>query len=381
MMKWNYEKGSFRGRIILKGKNTLLNRLDFFRLIPGTGKRAVTPGTVQYVGVKRSERVEIDAVYYNRDSSTFTTVLDLDDIDLKVSEGGVTWINFSGVHDLEIIKKAGEKFGISSLTLEDIANTTQRTRVDLQDNYIFFVTKVVNPEGKGASSSLQQLSIIMGDGFLLTFFEERHEFLDPLVERIKNGMGMVRKLGSDYLMFAILNISLENYFFVIQSIAEMTEDIEIRVLENETDVSEHELYRLRRRLIFLIKPTLPLKEGIFRVMRSGHRLINFRTLEFYNELHDQASHLNETLESLKEIVVGLFDLYFSMISSRTNRIMKVLTVFASIFIPLTFLAGVYGMNFKYIPELGLTYGYFMFWGIVIVMIGIMVTIFRKMKVF
>jgi len=362
-------------------KQNVFNRIGFSKLIPGIGKRALTPGTVQYVGVKRLEKVEIDVVEYSPDFYKREKIGSIDELEVHSENDCVTWVNFTGVHDLDIVKRTGEKFGIRSLTLEDITNTTQRTRVDFQRDYVFFVMKAIGVEVNEGGLSMQQLSIVLGKNFVLTFFEEPHDFLEPLVKRIENSMGKIRILGSDYLMFAIMNIVLENYFFAIQKIAEITENIEIGILEDERAVSEHELYRIRRRLIFMVKPSFPLKEGIYKLLKSEHSVINTNTSDFFNELYDQASHLNETLSSLNEIVAGLFDFYFSVISNRTNRIMKVLTVFASIFIPLTFLAGVYGMNFKYIPELGLDYGYFIFWGISVFMVIVMVFIFRKLKIF
>ncbi|HEY3388852.1 MAG TPA: magnesium/cobalt transporter CorA, partial [Prolixibacteraceae bacterium] len=282
-------------------------------------------------------------------------------------------------HNSEILNEIGKQFNIISLDLEDIANTTQRPRIEEREDYIFMVFKVIQLEQESREVNIEQVSIILGSSYVITFHETTPLVFETLQSRILTGMGRVRKMKSDYLVFAITDIIIDQYFTLIEAIGETIEETEEELITSPGQASQEAIYKLKRRLGYVKKSIWPAREVLNQLQHSDHPLINEETKIYFRNIYDHTIQIIETLESLRDLTSGMMDLYLSTVSYKMNEIMKVLTIFSTIFIPLTFFAGVYGMNFKYLPELEWKSGYFIFWGIMIVITIIMLAFFRRKK--
>jgi len=288
----------------------------------------------------------------------------------------VSWIDVVGLHRTEALEAIGRAFGIHPLVLEDIANVHQRPKGEYYDEYIFVALKMLRYE-QGLKA--QHISLVLGRNFLLTFQEGEGDVFDPVRERIRKNRGQVRKKGADYLLYCLLDVVVDHYFLVLEGIGEEIELLEGEVLENPSSATVRALHRVRRDLIELRKAVWPPREVVNALHRESHDLIEKDTLLYLRDLYDHTIQVLETVESLREMVTGVLDVYLSSMSQRTNEIMKVLTIIATIFIPLTFIVGIYGMNFQYMPELNWRFGYFGVLGLMGLVAGLMVLYFRRKK--
>ena len=265
------------------------------------------------------------------------------------------------------------------MDLEDIANTTQRPRIEERDDYIFLIFKLLQLDPETREVSVEQISLILGDGFVISFHELHPKVLETLQNRIRSSKGRVRKKESDYLLFTITDIIIDQYFTLLEDIGETIEAIEENLVVSSGEGSQESIYRLKRRLGYIQKTIWPSRDVVNILYQSDHHLINAGTNIYFHNSYDHTIQIIETLESLRDVTSGMMDLYLSTVSFKMNEIMKVLTIFSTIFIPLTFFAGVYGMNFKHLPETEWYYGYFIFWAVMIIIILIMLAWFRRKK--
>ena len=340
-------------------------------------KVALPPGTVEYVGERKAKRVKI-------------TVFDFDDSHLEEKElgsidecfpyrdtPGVSWINIDGLHDTEGLKRLGEHFGLHPLVLEDIVNTHQRPKVEDHQDHLFIVLKMLEyPEGQ-TEVIADQISMIVGPTYLLSFQEEEGDVWDPVRERIRGGAGRLRKSGTDYLAYALIDAILDHYFIVLERIGDEIEKVADELAVRPSSETLRTIHELKREMIFLRKLIWPTREVTGILERAEPGLIKKTTAVYLRDVYDHSVQLIEAVESYRDLISGMQDLYLSSMSNKMNAVMKILTIFATIFAPITFLAGVYGMNFKYFPELGWKLGYPLFWA---VSLGVSLTcllIFRK----
>jgi magnesium transporter len=360
-------------------KRSFLKSLSISNLIPRSGKPASIPGTVKYIGKTREAPVRLHIMNYNE---TDLAEKDLDSIEKSLPfelSPAVTWLNITGVHDEKIIDGMGEIFKIHPLVLEDIANTTQRPKVEEYDDYLFVILKMAYFNEDSDETILEQVSLIVGKDYVITLQEKEGDILDSLRERIRSNKGKIRKLGSDFLMYGIIDSIVDYYFTVLERIGEKMEDLEDQLLLSANQELLNKIYSIRQELVYLRKSIWPLREVVSMLQRDDYGLIGDNTQVYLRDVYDHTIQVVETLETFRETASGMLELYLSTVSNKMNEVMKVLTIFAAIFIPLTFLAGVYGMNFHYMPELSWKFSYPIWWIISVTLVVGMLFYFKKKK--
>ncbi|MBI4845128.1 MAG: magnesium/cobalt transporter CorA [Candidatus Omnitrophica bacterium] len=322
------------------------------------------PGTLIYEGKIRPEDVKITIFDYSENEFQEKTVKSAEECVPFKNKPTVTWINIDGIHRIDILQQLSQSYGLHHLVLEDILNINQRPKIEDMETYIYLCAKMLSYDEKTKEISEEQVSILFGSNFLITFQEEKPgDVFDITRERIRNNKGKIRKMGPDYLAYALLDAIVDNYFIIMENISERVESLEEELVENPVPTTLHQLNGLKRNIIFLRKSIWPLREVLSGITRSGSTLIQENTLIYFNNVYDHTIQVIDTIEAFRDIVSGMLDIYLSSLSNRLNQIMKVLTVIATIFMPLTFIAGIYGMNFNTsassinMPELNWRFGY------------------------
>ncbi|MGD9898851.1 MAG: magnesium/cobalt transporter CorA [Calditrichaceae bacterium] len=342
-------------------------------------KIGLPPGTMVFVGDKKVENVSISVIDYNQDHYEARQLLKIEEAFPFKKTPTVSWLNINGLHDIEILEKIGSHYDIHPLILEDILNTDQRPKVEVFENYIFIVLKMITYNAVKEDVLIEQVSLLIGDNFVITFQEFEGDLFQPVRERIEGGKGRLRKSGPDYLMYAIMDVLIDNYFFVLEQLGETVENLEEKVLLEPSQLIIHDIQRMKRELIFLRKSVWPLREVISNLIREDSVLIKSTTDPFLRDLYDHTIQVVDTVETFRDMVSGILDIYLSSISNKMNEVMKVLTIIATIFIPLTFFAGIYGMNFEFMPELHFRWAYPALWGAMLTIAIIMVAYFRRKR--
>ena len=340
-------------------------------------KIGLPPGTMVYVGEKKVEKIHISVLDYDHDNCETRDLETIEEVFPYMDTPTVSWININGLHEVEVLEKIGSHFKIHPLVMEDILNTDQRPKIDMYDEYLFIVVKMLSKHDD--VPMIEQVSIIMGPNFVITFQEHEGDVFGPLRERIKNGKGRVRKFGADYLTFAIIDILVDNYFLVLEKIGESVEKLEGEVIDNPQPSLSHDIHMLKQELIFLRRSIWPLREVISTLTREEIPLMSDSIIPYIRDLYDHTIQVIDTIETFRDMVSGILDVYLSSVSNRMNEVMKVLTIIATIFIPLTFIAGIYGMNFEFMPELKLRFGYPLILLVMFAILVVMVYFFRRKK--
>lgn len=319
-------------------------------------KAGLSPGSMVHIGESRQAAPRIEVIEYDPEAVAVSHP-DLEKVcPLLPPQGKVSWVNLEGVGRVELLKRLGDCYGIHPLVLEDIANTDQRPKAEEYDNYLFVVLKMLTPLAAGASS--EQVSLVLGDGWLLTFQEGLDgDPFNPVRERLKNAKGRGRSQGADFLAYSLMDVIIDNYFLVLEQVADRIETMEEELMRDPSQRTLAEIYRLKRELLFIHKAIWPLREVINSMIRRESALIKEPTLIYLRDLYDHTIQVIETVETLRDMLSGMLDIYLSSVSNRMNAVIKVLTIIATIFMPLTFIVGLYGMNFKYMPELEWRWGY------------------------
>jgi len=339
----------------------------------------MSPGTLHLEGEPRTGPVRITVIDYDADHHEERTVGDIAECFPYRDTGTVTWINIDGLANTEVIEKIGHCFSIHPLTLEDLLNTDQRPKMVDMETYLYLSLKMLSMRKESFEIKVEHVSMIVGPNYLISFQEDVGDVFDPVRERIRREGGRVRKLGPDYLAYALIDDIVDNYFIVMEKIEERVEDLEEELVVSATRESVWKINRLKKDMIFLRKAVWPLREVITGLERVESPLIRESTHIYLRDVYDHTIQVIDTLETLRDMVSGMLDIYLSSLSYKMNEIMKVLTLIATIFIPLTFVAGVYGMNFQYMPELTWEYGYITIWGVMILMVLLMLFYFRKQQ--
>lgn len=290
----------------------------------------------------------------------------------------VTWINIDGVHDFKLIEKIGSHFKIHHLLIEDIMNTGQRPKMEDFEDYIFIILKMLDYDKALDVVDVEQVSLIMGDNYVISFQEKKGDVFDSIRERIRSSKGRIRNRGTDYLVYAIMDTIVDNYFVILEELSGRTEEIEEELLQSPTSETLQIIHATKREVVYLRKSVWPLREVLNNMDRIETPLIDESTNIYFRDVYDHTIQVVDVVESVRDMVGGMMDIYLSSVSNRMNEVMKVLTIFASIFIPLTFVAGVYGMNFRYMPELDWKWGYFSTLGFMVV-IGVTMLFYFKRK--
>ncbi len=316
-----------------------------------------SPGTVSYVGRERTGPVTITRIRYSPTGYEEPKVVSAAECVPEANPSGVTWYTIDGVHDVEILRTLGENFRLHPLVVEDIANTSQRPKLELFDDYFFVALKMITYNQQRRVVDAEHSSVIFGKGWVLSFLEDAGDVFEPVRARIQSGKGRIRRLGSDYLAYALIDAVVDCYFQVLEQVGEDIEQVEEEVVSDAKPSTLRSVHGLKRELIFLRRSVWPMREIANSLIRDESPLIAHETRIFLRDLYDHTIHTIDTIETMRDIVSGMLDVYLSSVSNRMNQVMKLLTVMSSIFIPLTFVAGIYGMNFEYMPELHWLWGY------------------------
>jgi magnesium transporter len=291
----------------------------------------------------------------------------------------VSWIDVTGVHDVDLVARVGEILGIHPLVLEDIVNTHQRPKAEVYDRHLFVVLKMIRYDVEESRVDAEQVSLILGSHYVVTFQERPGDVFEPIRERIRTGKGRVRKSGPDYLAYALMDVVVDHYFLTLEALEDQLEDLEEALLDHPGPELLQTIHDLKRVMITLRKGVWPLRELALSLERSESELIAPTTRPYLRDVYDHSIQVIDTVETFRDVLSGYLDIYLTSVSNRMNEIMKVLTIMASIFIPLTFIAGMYGMNFEYMPELRWRWAYPTLWGVMAALGGGMVYLFRRKR--
>lgn len=335
------------------------------------------PGTLTYTGELKQDKQNISLIKYDPKEYDSTDDLSVETIASDVEPEKVNWINIDSLHDVNTIEKLGTQFNIHNLVLEDVLNTEHLPKFENFDDYIFFTLKMLQINDDNTINT-ENISFVIGKNYLLSFQEKRGDLFNPVRERIKEGKGKARGRKSDYLFYLLVDKIVDNYFIVLETIRESIENIEDELINNPKRNLLNEIHALKRLFIFVQRSIFPLREALNKLMKEESALVQKSTITYLNDIYDHILHLIDVYNSSRDTIMNLVELNMSNMNTSMNNIMKTLTVVASIFIPLTFLAGIYGMNFEYMPELGWKWAYP---GLLIIMatLGIGMYLFMKRK--
>lgn len=342
-------------------------------------KTGLAPGTVVYVGDKAESDLFIEVFDYDKDTLEEKELSNIEEaFEYKTSQP-VTWININGLNHTDAIEKIGKHYSIHPLILEDIANTQQRPKIDEYEDYLFVVLKMLYFD-KDEKLCIEHISFVLGKNYVVSFQESSGDVFDGIRERLRTGKGRVRSMGSDYLLYVLMDAAVDNYFNLIEVMGDKIEELEDTLFEKKpNDTITYEIQDLKREILKIRRAVFPLREVVNRIEKSDNPLISEKTQHYLRDLYDHIIQVSENVDIYREMIWGLMDMYMTTISNKMNEVMKVLTIMATIFIPLTFIAGIYGMNFENIPELKFKYGYHVLWGVMLVIFVGMLYYFKRRK--
>jgi magnesium transporter len=342
-------------------------------------KAGLPPGTLVHIGEKRTEAVHISYMDYDEQSFQEQQGVSVEECLPFKDTPTITWINIDGIDEIPIIEKIGRAYDLHPLILEDIVTAGQRPKFDNHERYAYIVLKMLSYQLAGDTIESEQISIVFGANFVLSFQEKVGDVFDPIRDRIRFAKGRVRKMGADYLAYSLLDAIVDSYFGILEKIGERIENLEDELIERPTERILRQIHALKREMMSLRRSVWPLRELLSAILRDESPLICRQTHIYLRDVYDHTIQIIDTIESFRDIVAGMLDIYLSSISNRMNAVMKVLTIIATIFIPLTFVAGVYGMNFRYMPELEWRWGYPASLLLMLAIVAVMLVYFRRKK--
>lgn len=345
-----------------------------------SAKAGLPPGSLVHIGAERTDKITIELLDYTPTDASRLNIESVEELKRCLNTDSVSWVNVNGVHDPKLVASIGKIYGIHELVLEDVLNTEHQPKVEPFDTYVFFTMKMMSYNDNGALEK-EQLSIIFSNAFVLCFQEKKGDVFDPLRERILKSSGIIRKKGNDYLVYRLIDTVVDNYFFIVEQIEEKLEDLEEGILLNIDIDHTLEIQRLKREILLLKRSLLPLRDAVSSLEKGFSEIIEPENDKYFHDVYDHLIQIQESLESNREVLSSLMDLQLANMSNRMNEVMRVLTVIATIFIPLTFVAGIYGMNFQYMPELQWKYGYAGVWGFMFLIFAGMLYFFKRKKWF
>lgn len=344
-----------------------------------SAKTGLPPGALIHIGRQHAEKAKITLCEYDESRFQEREISTLEGILPPPAGAAVTWIHIDGLQEIRLLEQMGGNFRLHPLTLEDILNTEQRPKSEDHGDYLYIVLRLFH-EGDDGSLIPEQVSIVLGANWLISLQEKEGNLIAPVRERLRNEKGRLRKAaGADYLAHALLDAIVDSYFVILDKFEEKIEHLEDALIGRPSPQTLRAIQALKREIILLRKSVWPLREMVGGLARSDSPLIREQSVIYFRDIYDHAVQVIDTIETYRDMLSGMLDIYLSSISNRMNEIMKVLTIIATIFMPLTFLAGIYGMNFKYMPELEWRWGYFAIWGVMIIIAIFMLIYFRRKK--
>ncbi len=370
------------GTATLQALNGALHPLRAARVVGRLVHRAPTrpgapPGALEHAGPRRVDTVRLRLMEYDADQLREEDLSDLGPA-LAVRDGSlVGWVNVDGLHDAEVLGRLRDHFGLHPLVMEDVVHLGQRAKLEEYDGFLFLVLPMLHFDDRHQTVEVEQLSLVLGPTWVLTFQERVGDVFEPVRERLRASHGRIRQRGADYLAYALVDAVVDRYFHILERLGDLAEALEEEVVGDPAPQILKRVNHLRRELLLVRKSVWPLREATNQLARTESELVSESTQVFVRDVHDHAVRVIETVETLRDLVAGMAELYLFGVGQRTNEVMKVLTIMASIFIPLTFLVGVYGMNFEFMPELGISWAYPALWGVMLGMAGLMLWYFRR----
>ncbi len=354
-----------------------LSKIYTSRKVSKSKTAGLPPGQIIYLGEQLTNKSVIELISYNSHEIDDIFSDKAEDILKQIKPENINWLNIDGLHNTPLIEATGNFFNINPMTLEDILNPDQRPKIDDYDDYLYFTLKTLNSL-KQNDIIYEQISFVLGKNFLISFQEKEGDLFEGLRHRLKNDPNSkARKRGSDYLFYRLIDTIVDSYYLILENLGDRIEILEDEVYVNPTHKTLKQIQALKKELIYLRKTVYPIREAISKVMKNEHHIIKKETVRFFTDVYDHSIHVIETLETYRDLTTGLMDMYMTSVSNKMNEVMKVLTVIATIFIPLTFIAGVYGMNFEYMPELSWRYGYAGVWAIMLLCLLGMIFYFKR----
>ncbi len=327
--------------------------------------------------IPKSDQSSIKFICYDEGYFEEKDLTNLDNLKDMISPNRINWINIVGSHNLDL-KILETDFNIHPLIVEDIHSTNQRLKIDPFPDYLFIVLNAIN-RCENEVLELEQVSIILGKNFVFSFQEFHPDQYTQIQERIKQSRGRIRRYGVDYLVYVLFDVLVDNYFIILEEFGDKLEELQENLVQNPTNETLEEIYDFKKKILKIRKATWPLREVISQLSKRDSEFITESSIIYFRDVNDHIFHIIDTIETYREMASGLIDLFMSSISNRMNEIMKVLTIIATIFIPLTFIAGLYGMNFQFMPELAWKWGYLTIISVMFVIAIGMVIFFRRKK--
>ncbi len=342
-------------------------------------KAGLPPGTLVHIGEKRAEAVHLAYMDYDEQHFQEKQGVSVEECLSFKDTATTTWINIDGIDEIPIIEKIGKAYDLHPLILEDIVTAGQRPKFDMYDQYAYVVLKMISYNHASQAVESEQISIVFGAHFVLSFQEKVGDIFDPIRDRIRFAKGRVRKMGADYLAYSLIDAIVDSYFGILEKVGERIENLEDELIERPTDDTLRQIHSLKREMMSLRRSIWPLRELVSAMQRDESARIGGQTRVYLRDVYDHTIQIIDTIESFRDMVAGMLEIYLSSISNRMNAVMKVLTIIATIFIPLTFVAGVYGMNFRYMPELEWRWAYPAVLLLMLAIVAVMLVYFRRKK--
>lgn len=340
-------------------------------------KTGLPPGSLIYVGEKAPINSNIEVIDYNKTEHKTFEIKTIKELLEYKNNKNVSWINICGLGNTAEIEAIGKEYDLHPLLLEDILNTNQRAKMDEYEDYLFLVLRMFYYPKSIKEIHSEQISIVIGKNYVLSFQETEGDIFDTIRDRIKTGKGKIRKMGADYLGYTLLDTIVDNYFIIMEEIGDELEDLEDELIKTPNQETLQKLYRIKQNMLLLRKSVWPLREAISKFQRIEHKNINENTKLYLRDVYDHTIQVIDNIETYRDMTTGMIDIYLSSTSQKLNETMKVLTIIATIFIPLTFITGLYGMNFEFMPELGWRYGYFGVLALMLLVVLFMIAYFKK----
>ncbi|KAB1068631.1 magnesium/cobalt transporter CorA [Tamlana haliotis] len=343
-------------------------------------KLGQAPGSPIYTGERSKEKLFIEAFDYNQQRCNITELISVEESYNFKNSDSVTWVNLNGLNHVSAIQNLGNHFNLHPLVIEDIVSISQRPKLDDYGDYLFVVLKMLYHDENDDNIISEQISFVLGENYVLSFQESEGDVFDAVRARIKAGKGRARSLGSDYLLYILIDAIVDHYFSVIEILGDKVENFESAIFAGDVnDQTSKNIRDLKHEILKIRLAMFPLREMLIKIDKNENPLIEKKTVTFFRDIYDHLIQVIESIDIYREMAASLMDMYMTSISNKMNEVMKVLTIMASIFIPLTFIAGIYGMNFQYMPELNFKYGYFVVWGVMIAMFLGMLYYFKRKK--
>lgn len=342
-------------------------------------KLGMPSGSLIHMGDERSHKVEVHVIDFNEESFKEYEVKDPGQLCDCLKKNTVSWINVDGIYDPQMIQQIGEQFSLHPLLMEDLMNPNHRPKIEDFEEYIHFTLKMLAFNHHTKSIEEEQVSFVLGEGWVISFQETPGDVFDPIRDRIRSNKGRIRKNKADYLAYALADIIVDHYFLIIDELENSIEELEDKVLsENNRNILK-EIQRLKNELIILRKSIIPIRDAMGNLMKGISPLIDERTTYYLKDVYDHTLHITDSIEVYREMLNSLMEVHLSSLSNKLNQVMKVLTIISTIFIPLTFIVGVYGMNFKHMPEIEWQYGYLGVWIVMILVTSFLYYILKRNK--